>query len=662
MERSEPTLVPEWLRTIGTGSVTGGGNSAHHFASSSSHSGTVTLPTFTYCCFALHLLLFYNIFLASIVYVFCILEDALSSAPSTRNRPSRSTTDKDTPHSTFLVRTSSSNSRCSSSSNGYTKHPYSSFTRSHRDKNRDKEKERSFIGDLLDYDCSQSSDPLGNILISRGEKDSLWHSHSMVSRKPSDVLPWRAVDSRNGGNNIHDNTNGVLSGGSIVSGIQKVAFEKDFPTLGTEEKQGVSDIGRVSSPILSTAVQSLPVGSSGFIGGEGWTSALAEVPLRIGSNSLGTSSVQQSFVATPSPGASSAMTGLNMAEALSQAPSRARTSMQLPDKTQRLEELAIKQSRQLRPMTPSMPKASVLNSSDKSKPKTAARTSEMVVATKSVQQQPHSSQLANQSLRGGQVKSDAPRTSHAGKFLVLKPVWENGISSTSKDVSSPTNNASRVANTQLAVAPSAPSAPVRGPNTPKLSTVERNAAALALNPLGTLEKRPSLSQAQSRSDFFNLMRRKTSTNASAAVPDSGAADLSPTVEKSGEVVKEVSAPVSPCETENGSGVTSNGDTHEEIQRFSDAGEKNLGLNGTVYPDEEEAAFLRSLGWEENAGEDEGLTEEEINTFYQEYMNLRPSLKLCRGVQPKLSTLSESHATSSSRASSELSSSDSESEA
>lgn len=44
MERSEPTLVPEWLRS--TGSVTGGGNSAHHFASSSSHSGIFRFLSF----------------------------------------------------------------------------------------------------------------------------------------------------------------------------------------------------------------------------------------------------------------------------------------------------------------------------------------------------------------------------------------------------------------------------------------------------------------------------------------------------------------------------------------------------------------------------------------------------------------------------------------
>ncbi|THF98662.1 uncharacterized protein LOC114313942 [Camellia sinensis] len=618
MERSEPTLVPEWLRN--TGSVSGGGNSAHHFASSS-HS------------------------------------DVLSSARATRNRSSRSISDKDNPHSAFLDRISSSNSRCSSNSNGSSKHPYSSFSRSNRDKNRDKEKDRSGIGDIWDHSCF---DPLEDILISRAEKDTLRRSRSLVCRKPCEVLPRRAVDLRNGGSvdlriggsNNYNSSNGVLSGGSLVSSIQKIAFEKDFPSLGTEEKEGVPDIGRVSSPGLSTAVQSLPVGNTGLIGGEGWTSALAEVPTIIGSNSMGSSSVQQSVLAIP-PGASSPMTGLNMAEALSQAPPRAHTTPQLPDKTQRLEELAKKQSRQLIPVTPSMPKGLVL-SSDKSKPKTAARTGEAIVAVKSVQQQqPHSSQVANQS-RSGQVRSDASRPSHAGKFFILKPVWENGVSSMAKDVSSLTTIASRVANSQLATAPVGPSTPLKSPNNSKLSTVEHKVAALALNSGSTVEKRPSLSQAQSRSDFFNLMRKKTSPNTSAFLPDSGVAVISPTVEKSGEVVKGASALVSPCVTEDGSKVASNGDTHE--------GEKNLCLNGAVYPDEEEAAFLRSLGWEENAGEDDGLTEEEINAFYEEYVKLRPTMKLCIGMQPKLSTLCESHVIGSGRASSELTASECETEA
>ncbi|KAK8600779.1 hypothetical protein V6N13_059487 [Hibiscus sabdariffa] len=59
--------------------------------------------------------------------------------------------------------------------------------------------------------------------------------------------------------------------------------------------------------------------------------------------------------------------------------------------------------------------------------------------------------------------------------------------------------------------------------------------------------------------------------------------------------------------------------------------------------------------EENSGEDEGLPEEEINTFYQRYyMKLRG-----RGMQPKLA---QPFATSLDGAASELSSCDSGSEA
>ncbi|KAK8476253.1 hypothetical protein V6N11_017813, partial [Hibiscus sabdariffa] len=173
--------------------------------------------------------------------------------------------------------------------------------------------------------------------------------------------------------------------------------------------------------------------------------------------------------------------------------------------------------------------------------------------------------------------------------------WDNGVSSpTQNDIASPTTIAnSRVATSQHAAA-DAPvnSAPARNSNSPKISAVERKVAAINPIPGFTVEKRP-LAQTQSRT-------------------------------------------------------TSNGDT------CSDDSEKNMSATVMVYPEEEEeAAFLRSLGWEENNGEDEGLTEEEINAFYQEYLKLRPSLKLSRGMQAKLS---ESVANNLDGTSSELSSS------
>ena len=41
MERSEPALVPEWLR--GAGNVAGAGNSAQQFASPSNHAGVPSM-------------------------------------------------------------------------------------------------------------------------------------------------------------------------------------------------------------------------------------------------------------------------------------------------------------------------------------------------------------------------------------------------------------------------------------------------------------------------------------------------------------------------------------------------------------------------------------------------------------------------------------------
>ncbi|KAH0714643.1 hypothetical protein KY284_007548 [Solanum tuberosum] len=614
MERSEPALVPEWLRS--TGSVTGGGSSSPHFATSSLHSD-VTLSTL-----------------------------------SSRNRSPRSVSDKDSPRSVFLDRSSSSNSRRSSSGTS-SKHPYSSFNRNHRDKNREREKERPGTVDLWDHD---TSDPLGNILAGRVDKNSLRRSQSLVSRKPGEFLPRRTEDSKGGISSTHSSGNGIHSGGSSsFNGNQKAAFEKDFPSLGIEERQ----VTRVSSPGLSSAVQSLPIGNSALLGADKWTSALAEVPPIIGSIGMGSSASQQSVAVAPTPSALSGTASLNMAEALSQAPPRARSTMQIPDKSQRLEELAIKQSRQLIPVIPSMPKVSVSSSADKSKqPKSIARTNEMVGITKSMQQ-PFSSQLANQA-RSGQVRAEAPATSHGKTLLVLKSGRENGVTSLSKEASTPANNTgNRLANCPPAVAPSAPA--VTSP-TSRVTSLETKAAALSLKPRSTAEKRSSLSQAQSRSDFFNLMRKKTS-NSSTALPDSGMASSNSREQSCLKTKDEDSASLSPCVSENGSERTSNGDPHEaqnHVQRHNDVEENNSPINGSVYPDEKEAAFLRSLGWDENAVEEEGLTEEEINAFYQEYMKLKPSLKVYKGAQPKCLMLPELHlATNPGTASSNSTSSESD---
>lgn len=225
----------------------------------------------------------------------------------------------------FLERTISSNSR---RVNGSAKHAYSSFNRNHRDKDRDREKDRSNFLDPWDRDCSE---PLADLFAGRIDRDILRRSHSLVSRKPSELLTHRvAVDTKSGGNCNQNHGNDMPSRSSIGSSIPKTVFDKDFPSLGADDRPGITEIGRVSSPGLGATVgQSLPVGSSALIGGEGWTSALAEVPTIIGSSSTGSLAAPQTVSPTSGSVLSSTSAGLNMAEALVQTPSRARSTPQV---------------------------------------------------------------------------------------------------------------------------------------------------------------------------------------------------------------------------------------------------------------------------------------------------------------------------------------------
>ncbi|KAI3752784.1 hypothetical protein L2E82_24821 [Cichorium intybus] len=489
MERTEPTFVPEWLKSSG-------GLSTSHQSSS------------------LH-------------------PDEQGASKSVKNK----SIDNDRTTSSYFRRSSISNGSALSRS-------YSSFGRN----NRDREWDRDNNNRHKDY-----SDPLSNILPSRFEKEGLRRSFSSVSGKRGESSFPRKV----------------VSDISIANKSIKTSFERDFPSLGTDEKQvdnNNNDIGRVPSPGLSSAIQSLPIGNAAVIGGDGWTSALAEVPVIVGSNGGTTSSVS---VITNMTG------GRNMAETLAHGPPRTQTAPQLNVGTQRLEELAVKQSRQLIPMTPSMPKALALNSD---KPKLKVNQPHPV-------NHPHSPRPVS-------IKPDVSKTS---KLLVLKPSRErNGISPTPKDPST-----------------LSPTSTTKLPNSP-----------LAI-PL--VEKKPSL-QAQSRSNFFNLMRKKsmTNNNSSSVAASSG--------EKTGEQPP----------PEGG------GDSESTMVKQSTNGDATVGStdNGKnhdviLYSEEEEARFLRSLGWDETAEEEEGLTEEEINSFYRNYLSLKPASKFLKGTEAKLMMGSDS---------------------
>ncbi|CAN8288752.1 unnamed protein product [Cochlearia groenlandica] len=516
--KGEPSLVPEWLRSSSAAS-----NSNQLLVSSSSTTNS---------------------------------ESASSQHHNNSwSRNSRSKSDVDSIHSPFLERSSSANSK-RVSSNGSSKNAYSSFNfnRSQRDKDRTRDKDRVNI--VYPWELDVSTSP-GNILISR-EHDPLRRSHSMVTRKQGDHLSRVGLKNGIGGGSTSNSYNG--NGKLSATSFQRSGFDKDFPTLGAEEKHFGHEVLRVSTPCLSSAVQSLPVGKSALIGGEGWRSALAEVPNAIDKACVGSlTSPKANAVST---GTLTGTTGLNMAEALVHAPARTQTPPQGYVNTQRLEDLAIKQSRQLIPVVPSAPKSSILNSSDKSKTKQAVRAGETCVGpSRNAQQQPSVHQSNN-----GQIKSEK-------KLLVLKPARENGAAVV-KESGSPN---SRPASSQLMnAAQSTQSGPVRSTNSPK----EHKGA-----------------QTQSRNAFFSALKQKTtSTNISKEVVASGASSSQGT---------------------SGVGMT------EKMEISSQVEEKNtIGFEAAEMPDEEEAQFLRSLGWDENCGEYEAITEQEIRDFYEQYKMLR----------------------------------------
>lgn len=574
MDRSEPSLVPEWLKS--GGSLSGGGSRQQQSSSS-------------------------------------LRSDDRPANKNVRNRSSLG--------SGFQVsdRTTSSYFRRSSSSKGSTHSRSYSGSRTQRDEAWEDlyefhHNDKPFCGLQKNRDYS---DPLGSLLPGKFDKDVLRRSQSMNGRRQEET--WRSQvvgdigNARNGGHNI---TSGLLTKGRDASSTTEAALGQDFPCLGTEERQRVSEVARIPSPGSATTFQRPSSANSDKTSADGWT-ALAEVPGVVGNNNA-TGLLSQQTVSGSSAILGQTMNGLRMAEAVAQSPSRARTPPQLSVDSQRLEELAIKQSRQLIPMTPSMPKSQLLSSMEKSKTRAAQQTTKF-----------SPSLYGNQPMRGGPARVDVGKTSNLGKLQVLKPSGElNGVSLTVKEnLVSP--NGIKVPLSPLNLAPS-----TVGSHS-KNSVSNQNLGGSERKPAGsltTLEKKPSL-QTQSRNDFFNLIKKKSSasinssTDTTSTVSDQEKSEPLSTDAGTDSISAEAKhqcasvISVSDFPSENGREIVENGDACECALGFIRNGEEHLN-----YPNEEEVAFLRSLGWEEGAadGDDEGLTEEEISAFYEEYLKLRPS--------------------------------------
>lgn len=466
MEKSEPSLVPQWLK--GSGNTSSSSSSQFQLSSS-------------------------------------LLSDNHSTARRERNKPSV-ISDHGVGRASVSDRTSSAYFRRSSSSNGTThSRSYNSFNRGRRD--RDWEKDTNGYHDeerYHDYDDSFSN------MLPSFDKNPFRRSQSLISGRQDETWPRKLRSDLNVANKHNHSSGNDRNGVGITA--NKYTLECNFPALGAEERKFGAELGRVSSPGLSTAIQNLPAGNPAVTGGDSWKSALAEVPVNVGSS--GTAQTVSATVASIVP--SKASSGLNMAETVAQGPIRARAHPQLNVESQKLEELAIKQSRQLIPLTPSTPKTSVPSLSEKSRSKIGQ----------------HHSSLSLSNSRSGSVRSDGLKTSNESRLQILKPSREmNGFASASKDSMSPTYG-SKTVNSPVSSSPSSTaSAPFRN------SSHSSSTGNAKLNPTSshlTIEKR-TVAQARSRHDFFNLIKKNASQNNNSAVPYPGP-EVSPSSSvRSGEV-------------------------------------------------------------------------------------------------------------------------------
>lgn len=188
---------------------------------------------------------------------------------------------------------------------------YNNFGRRDRKKDnnppRDRDRERSLSGNIGSQDYPNS------ITSSRTDSDRPWHNnHAGVLGRHQELWPKKPESDLR--SVVLPTSQSVSSGG----GIRRSSFKRDFPVLASVDKKGGLGVDKVSSVAESIA---LPTAA-----GDRWTSVLAEVPVVVG-DSVSTAHV--SPVSLPR----SKSAGLNMAEALIHASSRARTAPQVVSST-----------------------------------------------------------------------------------------------------------------------------------------------------------------------------------------------------------------------------------------------------------------------------------------------------------------------------------------
>ncbi|GAU24162.1 hypothetical protein TSUD_83970 [Trifolium subterraneum] len=321
--------------------------------------------------------------------------------------------------------------------------------------------------------------------------------------------------------NWFDVSNPQIIDGKSVVGLKHTNFlDEEFLILEVDDNYDDSEFERVFISSSNTSAVTVD---------DEFTSASREVPVTIGNNGVDTST-------SIAPRAMS----LNMAETLVHRPPCSHTPSQLSVSTQKLEELALKKSWILIPVTPSMPISLAANSMEKSKVKT------------------------------GPLRYPFSNSDNSHDVITLREL--NGVSPESTPISTPSTNTS--------------------------------------------------DSIQSWSDFLkNLSRQSSSKDTSCALKKSEETNTS---NDTGRLTpKSRDAPLVDTSdanslTEHKSNITyQNGNVLGELLKLSSNVVHKHTTKPIIHSEEEEIAFLRSLGWEKNSEDDndESLTLEEILDFY-----------------------------------------------
>ncbi|KAL6838337.1 hypothetical protein ACP4OV_031841 [Aristida adscensionis] len=365
---------------------------------------------------------------------------------------------------------------------------YANFGRNNRERVQDKDPDfRDRESRTVQQEDSHTRGPFESFSSCRPEKDRVSRARSKVG-----------ISNRAVGVTLDDGTNSRKDTGGT-------SFEREFPHLGSEDKNGKQEIGRVPSPGISTPIQSIPLVNAP----DGWNSVLAEVPvLGDPSNNPVTSSLSPVGSSKQIEVANSG-NSLSMAETVMQSPLKISTAPQLSSDAQKIEEITLRQCI-LRPLTPSSNKTSVLNSFDKSKPK-GARTGESNGPIKVAQQL--SMQPSSSSVRAP-VKTDLIKPSQSGSLQVLSRE-QNGTVNTAKDCTT-SNPVSPV------LGRSSSMEPMRKPIVNQKPKVTTNGLPLHLLQGSFGERKAS---AKDKHKFFELLRSKSVNGSSTSIePSSGLID------------------------------------------------------------------------------------------------------------------------------------------